>query len=328
MENKNAAITHLYNKIQSMYYKPIVIDNFNPDNYICVDHFLKILSVMYLKCDRHFNSYRPISYTEVPLGCVNSNGYGYLYIPRTDYYLSKANCYRFVECAHNALVQISRKLHDSPNKTYVIDLRCNAGGLLMIFIACIFSFIKTRGLLGKGIDAQGNTKYEHHISDTEFYVSSYGHKFIHIDATPRDISHTVTQVKDATRKIYNSDVRLKPDVHNRQMKSIIVNDYVPDSEDYGGFKICYPRIEFNRVVVLVDHGSGSASEFITSMLKAEGAEIYGSKTMGIVTQNISFQENGVEVVLPTCLFKNSKDETFPDGITPSGPVPDEFLPRL
>lgn len=329
MENKNAIITRIYNKIQSIYYKPISVDNFDPNDYICVDHFLKILSVMYLKSDRHFNSYKPISYTEVPLGCVNSSGHGYLYIPRTDYYLSKANCYRFVECAHNALVQIAMKLKNKQNKTYIIDLRCNAGGLLMIFVACIFSFIKTRGKIGEGIDAQGNIKYEHHISDTEFYVKdSSGNKFIHIDAKPRDISNA----KISNEQIYNSNTRLKADVHTRQLKSIIVNDYIPDSENYDNFSICYPRIDFTKLVVLVDHGSGSASEFMTSILKAEGAEIYGSKTIGIVTQNISFREDDVTVILPTCLFKNSAGEIFPEGIDPNqwqhGNIPVEYLPRI
>lgn len=327
MEKKNEDILRIYNKIRSIYYKPIDIDNFDPNDYISCEHFIKILSVMYLKCDRHFNSYKPLSYTEVPLGCITSSGHGYLYIPRTDYYLSKANCYRFVECAHNAIVQIARRLPGSP--TYIIDLRCNTGGLLMLFVACLYPFIKSRGKIGEGIDSNGNVKYEHNISDTEFYVKelSNNSKFIRIEAEPR-IINTSQSGSQNNKEIYNSNIRLKADIHQRQLKSIIVNDYVPESQNYDGFKICYPRINFGRLVILVDHGSGSASEFMTSILKAEGAEVYGSKTIGIVTQNISFHEDDITVVLPTCLFKNKKGETYPDGIMPNENIPTEYLPRM
>jgi len=236
---------------------------------------------------------------------------------------------------------MARRLPDSP--TYIIDLRCNTGGLLMLFVACIYSFIKSRGKIGEGIDINGNVKYEHYISDTEFYVKemSNNSKFIHIEAEPRIINPSqVSPISQASNsnsvnQIYNSDIRLKADIHPRQLKSIIVNDYVPESQNYDGFKICYPRINFSRLIVLVDHGSGSASEFMTSILKAEGAEIYGSKTIGIVTQNISFHEGDVTIVLPTCLFKNIKDETYPDGIEPNASnssnklgIPTEFLPHI
>lgn len=325
-EKINSQITRIYNRIKSAYYKPIDIPNFNPNDYISVEQFIKILSVIYLKSDRHFNSYKPLSYTEIPLGCVNSSGYGYLYIPRTDYYISKSNCYRFVEYAHNAIIQIALQLKNNSNKkTYVIDLRCNSGGLLMLFIACLFPFIKTRGLLGQGIDVNGNIQCEHHISENEFYVKdAHGNKFINMRATPRNISKAKLKQTD----IINYGFKIQPDEHVRQYKSIIVNDYVPESEDYGGFKIQYPVIEFDEIVILVDHGSGSASEFMTSILGAEGAKIYGSKTVGIVTQNISFQEEDNLIILPTYLFKNSKGQTFPDGITPESEVSDEYLPRL
>jgi hypothetical protein len=326
MENKNIQITKLYDIIKSSYYKHINIDNFNPNHYISVEQFIKILSVMHLKSDRHFNSYKPISYTEVPLGCVNASGNGYLYIPRTDYYLSKANCYRFVEYAHIALVQIALQLQNKPNKTYVIDFRCNSGGLLMLFVACIFPFIKSRGKLGEGIDINGKVKYEHHISDNEFYVKdSNNNKFIRIEATPRN------PLKATLKKtsIINYGCKLQPDTHIREYKSIIVNDYIPESEDYGGFKIQYPKIEFDNLVILVDHGSGSASEFMTSILHAEGAQIYGSKTIGIVTQNISIREEDNLIILPTCLFRNIKNETYPDGITPdNSEIPTDYLPIM
>lgn len=325
MDIKNKQIVRIYNRIRNAYYKNIEIPGFNPNDYISVEQFIKILSVMYLKCDRHFNSYKPMTYTEVPLGCVNSAGHGYLYIPRTDYYMTKANCYRFIEYAHNAIIQVALRLRDKSNKTYIIDLRCNSGGLLVLFIACLFPFFKTRGLLGQGIDSNGTVKCEHYISDNEFYVKdSNDSKFIRLQATPRDISKATKKQGD----IINSGSKIQPDTHIREYKSIIVNDYIPETEDYDGLKIQYPKIEFDQIVVLVDHGSGSASEFMTSMLSAEGAKVYGSKTIGIVTQNISFNEGNNLIVLPTYLFKNKSGETYPDGITPDGIVPDQYLPRI
>lgn len=321
MNTKNNNIREVYNLIRNNYYKEIEIPNFNPDDYISIDHFLKIISVMYLKNDRHFNAYKPIYYTEVPLGCVNSHNQGYLYIPRTDYYMSKETCYRFIECAHRAISQLKiRNIRD-----YVIDLRCNSGGLILLFIGCLCSFIKTRGVLGTGIDSKGNEKYKYFLTDNEFYAANGNDKFASLKIKPKHITDKV-QKKD--EEIFNSNTKIKPDIHTRQLKSMIINDYVPDMEDYDGMSITYPLIEFDNITVLVDHGSGSASEYITSILKAEGARVCGYKTIGIVTQNISITHNDVHIVMPTCLFKNKNNETFPDGVTPEiEGIPDQYLPK-
>lgn len=319
MTSRNSDITKIYQTIRNTYYKDLEIPNFNPDDYISIEHFLKIISVMYIKNDRHFNVYKPMAYFEVPLGRINSHNQGYLYIPRTDYYISLANCYRFIECAHRAIIQMSSQ----GIKDFVVDLRCNSGGLILLFIACVYSFIKSRGVIGTGVDANGNTKYEYILEDTEFKANNDSFTFASFKATPKNIIKPQT-VKD---DIINSNITIQPSEHTRISKSIIVNDYIPEDQNYEGMKICYPVIPVNNVTVLVDHGSGSASEYVTSILKAEGAKICGYKTIGILTQNTSFKQGNTTVILPTCLFKNTKGEVYPDGIMPDiEGIPEMYLP--
>jgi len=322
MVSRRDEINALYQNIRASYYKDLVIPNFNPDDYISVEHFLKIISVMYIKNDRHFNVYKPLYYFEVPLGRINSHNQGYLYIPRTDYYISLTKCYRFIECAHKAIIQMSLK----GVKDYVIDLRCNSGGLILLFVACMYPFIKSRGVIGTGIDSNGKPKYKYILEDNEFKVENESICFASLTAQARQ--PTGKSNYDVNEEgIINANFTIQPDEHTRQHKSIIVNDYIPEDQNYDGMSICYPMVPVQNITVLVDHGSGSASEYITSILKAEGAKICGYKTIGILTQNTSFKHGNTTVILPTCLFKNTKGEVYPDGITPDiEGIPDIYLP--
>lgn len=317
---KNKKINELYELIKNNYCFEININNFNPNDYISYEHFLKILCINYLKNDRHFNIYKPLNYYEVPIGRINKYGNGYIYMPRTDYYITRELLYEYINNMHYVIITMAK----NGVRNYILDLRCNSGGLIILFMGCVLPFIRSRGLLMKGINKDNEVKYEYHLEDDRFYACNESNIFVELQYEKRDINPGKIKVNEIIK--YNT--KFKPTEHIRNYKSIIANDFVPETETYENIKIGCPNIDFDSITILVDCGTGSAAEYLTSIFKAENAQIFGTKTIGILSQNQTYHYEQTLIILPVCYIMNAKGEIFKNGITPEiSEIPKEYLPN-
>lgn len=133
MNKKNKDILKIFNIMKNL--SILEYEDIDPEEYISVEHFLRIISYKY---NKYSNS---LSYPETIQYRINRNNYCVICIPSLDYN----------NTTHSMIYELSKKLVkiDKDIKGWVIDLRSNTGGVGILFMLFMMIFIDTdyNGLL-------------------------------------------------------------------------------------------------------------------------------------------------------------------------------------
>lgn len=201
-------------------------DEINPNEYISVDHFLRIFNAKY-----HGDIQLPNF--EGPAVTVNKSGYGYVVLPPSDCFDNNMD---YIYKISQDIVKLDNKV-----KGWVIDLRCNGGGSIMVFMLFALIFIPSEyeGLLFSMIKDSDDILFDLSVYNGTLYMRI---KYLQ--------GIEVFDIKEKLRRLKNT----------------------------------------KNVKILVDEKSGSASEYISLILKSFGAKVYGAheSTMGLLNMSMGY----------------------------------------